>query len=163
MDFFVLSVLVLVFAVLPLYLRSNIVTVLGALAIGWVVNDIAGAELVRQGSILLPGASDLARFLLYLGSFGLSLLAIILTRKKVKAPPKIILQLGILPAVVIVAWKLLLGVLPLDQARDLSSSAVNVEIVHNQEYALWLALFMITLLMLMGRKKKTKDDKGKKK
>jgi len=163
MDYVFFSGLALVFGLLPLYFRSNSITVLGMLAYGWVINDMAGAKLLREGASLMPGMGDMHRALLMLVVFGPAILAILLTKGKVKAPPKLVLSIGIAPAAVVIGWRLLLATLPLDQARSLASGELNREVIRNQEYALWLAVFMLAMLLFMGKKKKPVEGKPKKK
>ena len=163
MDILTAVFLLAVFIALPLYLRSNMLLVLGALAFGWVLNDITGNEVMLISRSLAPGIGDAERYALLLFSFLPAIGAVFLTKNGYKKPLMRLLAIGLAPSIFIIGWLVAKASFSFRTSQQLSESVINEQVIANQEYALWAGVFIVLLLLLVTKPAKKSDDKKGKK
>lgn len=158
-DIITAVIIVAVFVILPLYLRSDVILLLGALAFGWVLNSVTGNDLLLIARSSLPVERSLAESIsLVMLSFIPALSVVLLTRSKTKNSLKLLLSVGFMPAIAIIAWLLARVSFSYDTASSLRDSSINDIVAANQEYALWSAGIILLLYLFADQNKRFKKS-----
>ncbi|MCA9348935.1 hypothetical protein KC878_02195 [Candidatus Saccharibacteria bacterium] len=149
---------------MALYFRSNMLSVLGMLAFGWVLVYVTNNEAILFARSLVPvGSNNIdAATSIFLG-FGPAVTALLLTRKSTKKTHLWIMGVLLTPAIVIVGWLIVQLAVSYETRNNLLASNINQTISTYQEYALWIAAIMISLILYYGRPKSSKEEEKKKK
>ena len=162
MEYAVAAAITIGVVLLPLIKRIDLLVVLGALAFGWVLNDITGNELMLVSRSFVPGVDDSERFVLLVASFLPVAAAIIFAKRASVGGLQMVLSLGLTPAIFVTAWNLVRVSLPYDSSRQLVEGSVGSAVYKNQEYAIWAGVVLMIMLLYFGRsaKKETKKSKN---
>ena len=158
MDIVVTVAILASLIVIPLLLRVNMAMLLGALAFGWVLNDVTGNDLLLLARSTLPVSRSLAETIgLSVLSFLPAVFVVLMTRGKEKNTLKMLLSLGFMPAIFVISWLLSRVSFSYDTASALRDSNVNDLVVTNQEYALWTAAIFFIAYLYSDKPKAVKD------
>lgn len=156
--------LLVIFVGVALYFRSNLLTILGMLAFGWVLVYVTNNEAILFARSFVPVGSNNIDFAtsLFLG-FGPAIATLLLTRRAVKKPHLKLLSVLLIPAMLVIGWMTILLAVSYDQREQLLAGDIHQNVVDYQEYALWVAAIAVVLYLYFTKPKAPKEDDKKKK
>ena len=154
MDFLLLGLIIILFVIFPLHLRSQMVLVLGLLALGWLISQTTGQEFLTQTSSQ-PFINHRLPISLTLLAFSLlpPLIAVWTTKGKARRYNRRLLAWMLAPAVVVVVWSVVVVNLPDGTTDSLQSGFVHAQILKFGAYTLWLAAITAVVELYIARSK----------